>query len=57
VIAVEHGDAGQVFDGMRVLHRREFTGQQVEAAGTVRAGRAGHLPFEADGGVGVFVNE
>ena len=51
VVAVEHGDAGQVLDGVRVLLGREFAGQYVETGGAVRGG---HLPLEAEGGVGMF---
>ncbi len=51
VVAVKHGNARHVLDGVRILRGREFVGQQVEVAGAVLAG---HRPFEADGGVGML---
>ena len=46
MVAIENRDAGQLFDGVRVLLGREFAGEQVEAAGAVCAG---NLPPEAEG--------
>jgi hypothetical protein len=51
VVAVEHGNARHVLDGVRILRGREFVRQQVESAGAVLAE---HRPFEADGGGGMF---